>query len=183
LKTTRVILTFLVLGVSPDLRSQGVGQLHDYVVPGHGKLRLRVPDGWSDTSKALEQPASVLLRFRPVAGNAFYVQVTAVWLDPSKLAKMTPESLKASVGQSTAEPLRQAVEKAVTIQELRGKQTLGYYYSLTDRAPPPGEYRYITQGELRVGELLTTFTILHQDAMLPDKKLALAMFTDAIYSP
>jgi hypothetical protein len=91
--------------------------------------------------------------------------------------------LKASVGQSTAEPLRQAVEKAVTIQELRGKQTVGYYYSLTDRAPPPGEYKYITQGELLVGELLTTFTILHQDAMLPDKKLALAMFADAIYSP
>ena len=40
----------------------------------------------------------------------------------------------------------------------------------------------MTQGDRLVRELVTTFTILHQHAMLPDKNLAPAMFADATYS-
>jgi hypothetical protein len=34
------------------------------------------------------------------------------------------------------------------------------YFSATDRAPKPGEYKFMTQGMLQVGELSVTFTIL-----------------------
>jgi hypothetical protein len=181
LKTLRVVLAVLLVALRA--RAQAASPPREYRVPEHGRLALRVPDGWKDTSKAVERPPSVLLRFRPAAGDACYVQVIAVWLDPARLAKITPGSLKANVELTAADPLRGAVEKVATIAEFRGAQALGYSYTLTDRAPPPGEYKFVTQGELLVGDLLTTFTILYRDGGLPDKTLALAMLADATYSP
>ena len=47
--------------------------------------------------------------------------------------------------------------------ELQGTAGKGFYFCATDRAPKPGEYKYLTQGTIRVGELLVTFTILTND--------------------
>jgi hypothetical protein len=58
----------------------------------------------------------------------------------------------------------------------------GYYYSLTDRAPGPGEYKYVTQGTLLTGELMVVFTFLHRDLAMPEKSMVLAMLANATYA-
>ncbi|MFI5173696.1 MAG: hypothetical protein ACHQKY_02485 [Terriglobia bacterium] len=167
-------------GTAP-VDAQAHRQVHEYLVPNHGKLSLSVPEGLRDFSQTLSEPASVLLRFRPQSGDAFYVQVTTVWFDSKKLAKATPEAIRANVASSAAEPLRHAVEKELLIKELRGAETRGYYYSLTDRAPGPGEYKYLSQGSFLTGELMTAFTILYREPVCPEKELVLQMFADAKY--
>src|SRR5262245_9833673 len=170
-----ILAAFALSGLLGPLGAQEEVSLR-FTVPGRGALQLNVPREWRAISKPLDEPASVILRFRPATGEAFLVQVTAVWLDPPKLAKNTPEKLKADVRGTADRLLSQAVEKEPVIEELRGAQTLGYHYSLTDRAPKPGEYKYLAQGIFVTGELLTIFTILYHDPALPEKAQALRMF-------
>jgi hypothetical protein len=42
-------------------------------------------------------------------------------------------------------------------QDLKGVTGLGFYFFATDRAPGPGEYKYLTQGIVRVGEISLAF--------------------------
>ena len=57
--------------------------------------------------------------------------------------------------------------------EFSGRSGPGYCFSATDRAPQPGEYKYLTQGIVRVGELSVTFTILTNDGQEAVVKQAL----------
>jgi hypothetical protein len=175
-------LTALALaGLPGPLSAQEQPSAQRFSVPGRGALQLDVPRDWRAISKSLTEPASVLLRIRPAAGEAFLVQVTTVWLEPEKMASNTPEKLRADVRRIADKLLSQAVEKEAVIEELRGEQALGYHYSLTDRAPKPGEHKYLTQGMLVTGELLTIFTILYHDPKLPEKARILRMFGGATY--
>lgn len=162
--------------------AQAQSTLQQFPVPGHGSLHLPVPQDWRAASKSLAQPASVLLRVRPAEGDAFLVQVTALWLDQEKLARKTPAQLKRDVEKSAAGPLQQSVEKDLRLEELRGAQALGYYYSLTDRAPGPGEYKYLTQGIVLAGEMLTIFTILQREPAPAEKARLLQMFANTAHA-
>jgi hypothetical protein len=73
----------------------------------------------------------------------------------------------------------QAVETTIEVRELQGAAARGYYFSATDRAPQPGEYKFLTQGMLRVGSLLVTFTILTNDGQAGIVADALAMMRSA----
>lgn len=154
-----------------------------FTVPGHGSLALPVPREWRAVGKSLDKPASVLLRIRPASGDAFLVQVTALWLDAEKLARKTPEQLRQDVQSSAKAPLQQSIEKEVRLEELRGAQAIGYYYSLTDRAPVSGEYRYLTQGIVVAGEMLTIFTILQREAAIAERGQLLQMLANATHAP
>jgi hypothetical protein len=57
--------------------------------------------------------------------------------------------------------------------EFQGRSGPGFYFSATDRAPKPGEYKFLTQGIVRVGELSVTFTILTNDGQEAVVKQAL----------
>lgn len=177
----RAAAAAIALCVLPALAAQDEATVRQYSVPGHGSLQLNVPKAWRVATKSLDDPASVLLRLGPGAGNAFHVQVTSLWLDAGKLAAKTPEQLRQDVERSGEKPLQQAVEKRLVVEELRGDQALGYYYSLTDRAPKAGEYKYLTQGIFVTGELLTIFTLLYHDANLAEKAQVLRMFASATH--
>jgi hypothetical protein len=57
----------------------------------------------------------------------------------------------------------QTVETEIKIEDLKGGETFGSYFSVTDRAPRP-EYKYVTMGHMRVAaEILVGFTILTND--------------------
>jgi len=180
-RTLAAVILLIGLAVGRSAEAQAGGQIHEYVVPNHGKLSLAVAGELKDFSEPFSEPASVQLRFGPQSGDAFYVQVTSVWLDAPKLAKTTPESLKTTVATGAEEPLRHAVETEAVLKELRGAETRGFYYSLTDRAPGPGEYKYLSQGSFLTGELLTVFTILHREPACPEKETVLQMFAQAKY--
>jgi hypothetical protein len=139
-----------------------------------------VPEGWRAASTPLQEPPSLTLRIG-ASGSGLQLLVTAVWLDAAKSAGATPEQLNADLLRGAEGPLKQAVEKAATVQQLRGAASTGYYFSLTDRAPPPGEFKHLTQGMSRTGELLVTFTMLHHDMPSPDRERALKMIADATH--
>ncbi len=54
------------------------------------------------------------------------------------------------------------METKIVLREIKGINNTGYYFSVTDKAPNPGEYRYLTRGEIGVGNFLLSVTILHR---------------------
>lgn len=68
-----------------------------------------------------------------------------------------------------------AVENELVVHELVSTNNVGYYYTLTDKNPKPNEWRYLTQGFLRAGDLILEFTILVDDEFSPDQNEALTM--------
>lgn len=52
---------------------------------------------------------------------------------------------------------------------------------MTDRAPGPREYKYMTQGTLRVSNLVVTITILTNDGQGNIIAVAIAMLKNAVY--
>jgi hypothetical protein len=127
--------------------AQEATQAQRYVIPGHGSLLLKVPRAWLALGKPLETPPSVALVFRPASGSAFSVQLTSAWLEPDKLAGFTAESIRSKTQDSAAKLLPEAEEKEVAAVELRGAESIGYYFSLTSRGAPSGpeDYKYMTR--------------------------------------
>ncbi len=62
---------------------------------------------------------------------------------------------------------------------LKGSNSFGYYFTLTDRAPKAGEFKYMTQGALRVGNLMVVFTVLTNDGQSKTVDDALSMMQSA----
>jgi hypothetical protein len=155
-----------------------------FAVPGHGSLLLNAPKEWQSSAQALQSPPSVAFRFRPASGEAFSIQVTSLWIDPVRQANVTPDSIKESVRSAAADSVSRAAEKEAPLVELRGKEAIGYYFSVTDResSSGPGQYRYMTQGTFVTGPLMNVFTILHRDAAAPEKEQALRAFANATYT-
>jgi hypothetical protein len=74
------------------------------------------------------------------------------------------------------------VEKELKFRELKGKTGLGHYFSITDKAPAikAGEYKYMTQGGIPVGNLLVMFTIFSNEKDSVDIPIAREIIANAI---
>ena len=75
----------------------------------------------------------------------------------------------------------QAVEKELRIVELQGRTGPGFDFTATDRAPRPGEFKFMTQGNVQVGGLSVLFTILTNDGQDAVAKQALDMMRGAAH--
>jgi hypothetical protein len=181
-KAPESLLVALQGGTTSSTPKQETIEGTNLPIPGHGNLWLRVPDGWQIQTKQVADPASVTLHLTPTSGDAFDMYITAVWLDADKQKNTTSDWLKNVVQDEADKVLPQAVEKTVTLHDLRGPQCIGYYFALTDRAPKPGEHKYMTQGVFSIGELLTTFTALHRTMESPDVPNALRVLAEATYT-
>ena len=170
-----VALLFACAALAQDAKRFGI--------PGHGNLVLEVPPEWRVQERSLSGPPTIELRIR--GGDALNVQVTTVRMDPGKRAAITQNTLRERLQGTATTMLAESVETEVTMIPLRGRSARGYYYSLTDRKARNSaqEYKYLTQGNLLVGEeLVLVFTILHREPDAPGKERALQMLAGAAHA-
>lgn len=99
----------------------------------------------------------------PTTGAPFEVLMTPIWSAKKDGSLSRADALRRQIEQAAERLKAKALEERPLIKELHGLAGLGYYFSLTDRAPTSGEYKYLTQGIIRVGNLDVTFTILTND--------------------
>lgn len=178
---SRLLVFTAVLAFSSTTLAQAGPQR--FAIPGHGTLVLSLPAEWLVADKTTANPPAVALRAGPATEDSFNLQITAVWLEPAKRAELTPEVIKERVQAMSQDLLKQAVEKQAQLIELRGKQALGYYFSLTDRESQNTgtDYRHIAQGTVTVGEVVLIFSFLHREPGTPAKEQALRLVRDAAY--
>jgi len=174
-------ILFAACFLGGEMLGQKSGTTREFQVPNHGSLHLTMPEAWKVEAKAMVDLETLFLHVLPAKGKAFDIQITVVWVNPTNQSKPTPESIKANTQRTGNSLLFQASEKTLTLNEIRGTQSVGTYYTLTDRKPGPGEFKYITQGSVLTGDALSAFTILSSSADSSDLKQALKMLTDAAY--
>lgn len=146
-----------------------------FAMPGHGTLLLNVPEGWKANFAQPEGGLPPTIGFREQSGGSFVIKITAVW-GSSPGAEAPDDATIRSIVASTAKSAEaQSVERTLALQSLVGASGRGYYFRATDRAPKPGEWKYLTQGIIRTGAIALAFTILTNDGQAPIEKAALEL--------
>jgi hypothetical protein len=174
------LLPAVALCVAVPLSADESG-LRRFELPNRDTLELTLPAGWVEQ---LEQPAGggpPTIEIAVAEGGARQVFVTPEWPDP--LAKEVRElpSLRDAVRDMAERTQPQAVEPYLEVRQLDGANGTGFYFAATDRNPGPGEFRFMNQGALQVGELTVWFTILTNEGQDTVAVEALAMLQAAVH--
>jgi hypothetical protein len=151
-----------------------------FPVPGKGSLSLDVPAEWRITSSPVAAPPSLTLSIQPATADEFQLEVTSVWME----AGINQERLNEMVRQTLNQALPHAVETEAPLVELRGKDTAGYCFSVTERKPSNkgGDQKYVTQGAAATGPLVSVFTFLSRSADPAGRERALQVLASASWS-
>ena len=139
-------------------------------------LVLPVPDKWRTTRRPGPVPT---VSITPASGgDSFQVLVSPLVAPDGSVAPASLESLRRLVGSAATRAKSQSVEESLPIQNFGSGDVQGYYFSATDRAPKPGEFKFMTQGAMSVSGLPVSFTILSngnaQQAVEPALHMLLA---------
>jgi hypothetical protein len=90
-----------------------------------------------------------------------------------------PNKLRAIATTISRDALAQSVEMTIPVHELTGTDVHGFYFSATDRAPKPEEWKYLTQGMVNIDGAPFAFTILTNDGQEAIGKAALEVIRTA----
>ena len=134
--------------------------LQTFALPGHGHLQLAIPNAWN---VEVHQPPGQMpptLEFSPRAGEPFHAALTPVWPMPAGALLPDLTAIRDQVAAAAKAAEAQSVEKTMLVRELSGASNHGYYFTATDRAPKPGEFKYLTQGIIRVGAVNLSFVVV-----------------------
>jgi hypothetical protein len=152
-----------------------------FALPGHGTLLFNVPAGWQTNEKQL-QGGPPTIQFGPRSGAAFAVLITAVW-GTTRAGAPDDAGIRSAVTSAAKDAEPRSVEGSLSLQDFSGSTGHGYYFRATDKAPPPGEWKYLTQGMVRTGAIALTFSILTNDGGEATEKAALEMIRLAVVRP
>lgn len=169
----------MLLLLTPLLVLAGGTDTRQYPLLSHGKLLLQVPAGWQQQVKQPPNQLPPTINFTPKMGDAFTVVLTPIWALKKDKALPTWQQIKQRIKNLILRIKPKAVEKSIPVKELKGKEGMGYYYFATNKAHKPREFKYITQGMIEIGDLLTTFTILSNEGGENDVTKALNMIKNA----
>jgi hypothetical protein len=151
-----------------------------FVLPGHGTLLLNVPEGWKSNFSQPQGGLPPTIGLGAQSGTPFVVLITAVWGGAPNAAVPDDEKIRSIVASAAKSAEVQSVEGSLPLQNLPGSSGRGYYFRATDRAPKPGEWKYLTQGMIRTGGIALTFTILTNDGQSATEKSALELIRLAV---
>ena len=163
------------------------GEKKAFALPDNSKLELTIPAGWKDelkanqASKGNKGPATTTVALTPRDGSPFEVAVTPVARQKPGASTDTAIKMRHSVQQGADKVKPSAIEQYLPVEPLSGAPGPGYYFSATDREPKPGEFKYLTQGMLLVGDVVVGFSILTNDAQEKVRDQALAMLKSATH--
>lgn len=162
----------LLLLIAPPAFAHELKPVREFPMPGHVTLLLPVPEAWHSEFSATgaEQPANATaatviatITLTPPSGDTFDAVISIFRHQSDLPGYYNPEALKPIITAVAADFLPRAVEQEATLTELKGADGGGYCFTLTDRAPAPGEFPYLTHCGLGVGNLLLAISILHQE--------------------
>ena len=174
-----LLMTLLLAGQPPGSAQEAAASR--YELPNRDTLELLVPPNWDATVDQPDDGGSPTIELRAREGASFEIYITPDWPDAPDEAVPDAETLRETV-RGAAERIRsQVVEENLEIRRLQGASGVGFYFVATERAPQPEEFKYMNQGELQVGELTLTFTILTNDGQEAIVEEAFAMLSRAVH--
>jgi uncharacterized DUF497 family protein len=178
--TSVFVMALLVTLLIASIGSAG-GQkaIRKYPIPEHGTLELNVPAPWKGEIHKPRENMPPTIMFNPAQGNDFQVMIIVLWGKTGDQDFNNQEKVRTFVEKDGQKLLPNISETKIVLTEIKGVSYSGYYFSVTDKAPNPGEYRYMTRGAIGVGNLFLNFTILHRVRDSQAVRDALSIFREA----
>jgi hypothetical protein len=155
-------LAIITLLLIPSFVMSEAYDTKSYLLPNHGKIKLNVPKSWESKISRPRNNLPPTIAFLSKTGSSFQVLLTPLWPGTEK-ASSGQRNIKKDIEQIIEQVKPISIEKEIPIKELKGTSGVGYYFSMTDKAPKPGEFIHMTQGMYQLGELLVTFTAFWND--------------------
>lgn len=169
-----------VLAATSPIVSAESSSLRSYALPNHGSFQINVPRSWHEEIRRPPDNLPPTIVFTPRSGSAFQILITPLYTMKGDIQPFI-DGVKPEVAHALEVAKSTALEKDVAIEELAGMSASGYYFSVTDKAPKPNEYKFMTQGVLRVGSLAPIFTILTNDDTKSIAEDGLAVMKSAVH--
>ena len=153
-------------------------------VPFNGTLVLRVPTEWNAQARQPRWKRPPTITITPASGEPFRFLVSFRWtMTKTGVLYPMPEEDRALVSQAAARAKGRAIEEELPVVEFKGRSGPGYYFSSTDRIATPEEFKLLTEGVVRVNDMLVTFTILTNPGQEDVVKRALEILKAAEMGP
>jgi hypothetical protein len=178
-----LIALFTMLGVASVTSYAGETGQVPFNLPAHGRLVLIAPVDWTVEVHPSAGNSPPTLEFRQKSGATFHVFLTPMWTASTDTPFPDDASVQAKVGAAAKQLEIQSVEHPLLVKELVGTANRGYYFMATDRAPKPEEWKYLTQGVIRIGPVDLAFSILTNEGQESVVKSALSMLSTASHVP
>ncbi len=157
--------------------------MRKYPIPDHGALELNVPTSWKVKAHNPTEDLPPTIIFTPAKGKDFELAISVMWNKTGDPGFSKQDRVRTLVEKDGQKLLSKTVETNIALREIKGVSNTGYYFSVTDKASNPGEYRHMTRGGIGVANLLLSFTILHRVKDSESVKKALSMLREAKQSP
>ncbi len=139
-------------------------------IPGHGELTLAIPDGWTGEWGTITDQTRPSLSLRPKHGDPFEVTITTLWSNGPGVGPFDDAALRTTVASWAKDFEGQSVERDLPTKELDGDNGNGFYFTATDRSlatsghpSGPGDFKYLTMGLMRTGQVALAFTVMTND--------------------
>ena len=128
-------------------------------LPSHGSLYLKMPDGWEERIQRTKAEEPPLIQVTPASGAAFRIIIAPAW-PTAEEDKLPDADAIRGILENGAKAARQiAVEPEIQMLDLKGFQAMGTYFTVTDKAPGPGDFKQLTQGLVRLGSIVVAFRV------------------------
>jgi len=157
-------------------------EITHFPVPDHGEIVFHVPVRWDYTYRStgiISPPVVTFFRKDKSGEEVFQLNASIFWNDGFQKNILSDENVKTLVQDVGEGLLPFSDETDLELIPLNGKDGQGYFFRLTDSAARPGEYRYLTQGALGVGELLLVFSLFTNEESDQIHNLAIEMVQNA----
>lgn len=161
-KRNVLFLTLAIFLVSDTIYGDQKTEKKRISLPDHGVLELNVPTSWKTKIHKSQENMPPTMIFDPAMGNDFQVTMTVVRGKKGESGFNDSGKVKTFLEKDGQKLLRKTVETKIVLNEMKGIDRTGYYFSVTDKSPEPGEYRYMTRAAIGVGNLLLQVTVLHR---------------------
>ena len=148
-------------------------------LPGGDELWLTIPASWQEKFEPPKENMPPSLWLTPRQGASFNVLVTPLSGTPMGAAMSDDNRLRAIVTSAARNAMAKSVEMTIPVHDLTGPNVHGFYIFATDRAPAPGEWKYLTQGMVNIDGAPFAFTILTNDGQEAVAKAALELIRSA----
>lgn len=141
-----------------------------------GVVSVEIPEGWSGSFSRSAIPEVATARFKPDSSDEPVIMITIIAAVPgSPFADATASSVEDIVSKSAARVAVTSVEGTLTVESFTGDTIFGSYFSATDRAPPEGEFKYLSEGVASFGSFAVTFTALSHTSPLEARSIMLGI--------
>ena len=182
MRQIKLVIANLVMLALDAALGQAAGMIERrFLLPDHGYFVAQVPPGWKDQVRQPPNRLPPTIVFHRSSGQPFEILLTTIWPAGKDRPRPPREVLRKQVENAAEIAKSQSAESKLQIKEFQGRSGDVFYFSATDRAPKAGEYKFLTQGILPVGELTVTFTILTNDGQEDIVKQAIELLKSAAH--